>query len=201
MSATVVNKDDTSLATQCLELCQMLTHKGVNFNFTLKVGSFTFSLDTMGKGKAAKLKEKKTSPSTRRRNERRRIEFLAKKNSAEGINDKALEPMAVSPSTAKPVKSPNMNECDQCDYKSGSNAELKSHIGKKHLLMGENKKVIHRCNQCDYNSSSNTELKSHIKRKHPNMWETENVTYKCDQCEFTNSLKTEVARHRKSKHG
>ena len=166
MSATVVSKDDASLATQCLELCQTLTHKGVNFNFTLKVGSFTFSLDTMGKGKAAKLKEKKTSPSAKRRNKRRQIEFLAKKNSAEGLNDKALEPRAVSTSTAKPVKSPNINECDQCDYKSSSNAELKSHIGKKHPIMRETEKVTYSCDQCDYKSSSNAELKSHIGKKH-----------------------------------
>ena len=42
--------DDSSLATQCLALCQSLTSQGMAFNFSLTIGStFSFSLDTRSK--------------------------------------------------------------------------------------------------------------------------------------------------------
>ena len=73
--------DETNLATKCLDLCQTLTSQGLVFKFSLTAGSnFSFTLDTrvMASVNQAKAK-KKPSPSTIRRNARRREEFLMKK--------------------------------------------------------------------------------------------------------------------------
>ena len=80
---TAVDESDSSLAAKCLDICQVLAGQGLAFNFSLSIGSnFSFSLDARGKGQAlatqGKTKKKKT-PSTLRRNARRRSEFLKKK--------------------------------------------------------------------------------------------------------------------------
>ena len=74
---TAVGESDSSLAAKCLDLCQVLAGQGLAFNFSLSIGStFSFSLDARGKGQAlatqGKTKKKKT-PSTMRRNARRRV--------------------------------------------------------------------------------------------------------------------------------
>ena len=82
---TAVGESDSSLAAKCLDICQVLAGQGLAFNFSLSIGSnFSFSLDARGKGQAlatqGKTKKKKKTPSTLRRNARRRSEFLKKKN-------------------------------------------------------------------------------------------------------------------------
>ena len=78
-------ESDSSLASKCLDFCQMLTSQGKAFNFSLSIGSaFSLSLDTRDKVPALDTKSKATpkkmpSPSTIRRNARRREEFLKKK--------------------------------------------------------------------------------------------------------------------------
>ena len=76
-----VSDVDPSLKSKCLELCQALVDKGTPFTFSLTIGStFTLSLDTMGKEKSpTPLARKKPSPSTLRRNARRKEQFLKKK--------------------------------------------------------------------------------------------------------------------------
>ena len=72
---------ETDLAIKCLDLCQTLTSQGLVFKFSLTTGSnFSFNLDTrvLASDNQAKAK-KKPSPSTIRRNARRREEFLSKK--------------------------------------------------------------------------------------------------------------------------
>ena len=72
---------DCSLASKCMDFCQALASQGLPFHFTLNMGStFTFSLDTRSKAKAGPVAKKKSSPSTQRRNARRREEFLSKKS-------------------------------------------------------------------------------------------------------------------------
>ena len=73
--------EDSSLASQCLDFCQMLAGKSLSFSFSLTVGTnFSFSLETKGKGALSSPKKKKNpTPSTLRRNARRREEFLKKK--------------------------------------------------------------------------------------------------------------------------
>ena len=71
--AAVVEAAST-LVFKCMEFCQALASQGQVFHFSLSVGpSFSFSLDTT-RSKAPQTK-KKPSPSTLRRNARRREEF------------------------------------------------------------------------------------------------------------------------------
>ena len=80
---TAVGDTDSSLAIKCLAFCQSLTNQGMEINFSLTISStFSFSFDTRQKAPlalATKKKKKKASPSTLRRNARRREDFLKKK--------------------------------------------------------------------------------------------------------------------------
>ena len=88
MTAATLCGEDSSLASQCLALCQTLVSQGKAFTFSLKIDSnstLSFSLDTKeGKASAVSpeaLTRKKVSPSTKRRNAQRRDEYLKKKQS------------------------------------------------------------------------------------------------------------------------
>ena len=74
---------ETDLATKCLDFCQTLSSRGSAFKFSLTMGSnFSFSLDTKVLTSDIQVKylpKKKPSPSTIRRNARRREMFLSKK--------------------------------------------------------------------------------------------------------------------------
>ena len=97
---TAMCEANSSLATKCLDFCQALSSQGVAFNFSLSIGStFSFSLDTRGKAPMASGTKKK-SPSTLRRNARRRREFLEKKQN----------PVAVLPSEVVEAK---VFKCEQ----------------------------------------------------------------------------------------
>ena len=77
--STAASGED-SMASKCLAFCQTLVSQGQVFNFSLSIGSdFTFSLDTRSKAFKSQGNKKKPSPSTVRRNARRRAEYLAKK--------------------------------------------------------------------------------------------------------------------------
>ena len=87
MTAASLHGEDSSLASQCLVFCQALASQGKAFSFSLKIDStFSFALDTRESQASAPLPEaltrKKVSPSTKRRNARRRAEFLKKKQSS-----------------------------------------------------------------------------------------------------------------------
>jgi len=72
-------------ASQCLEICQTLAGKSLPFAFCINIGSnFSFSVDTRGKEVEvlANPKRKKKTPSTLRRDARRREDFLNKKLNA-----------------------------------------------------------------------------------------------------------------------
>ena len=113
---------DCSLASKCMDFCQALASQGLPFHFTLNMGStFTFSLDTRGKAKAGPVAKKKSSPSTQRRNARRREEFLSKKRQSLST---------VNPPVDKATAS--LLSCDQCDYKNVSEKGLRQHTRMKH---------------------------------------------------------------------
>ena len=68
---------NASLMTQCLDFCQALSQQGRGFKLSVTVGSdFTFSLDTKETRPVNKTK-KRISPSAKRRNAKRRAEFVA----------------------------------------------------------------------------------------------------------------------------
>ena len=68
--------EGSSLASQCLAFCQALASQGKAFNISLNINSkFSFSLDN-------RVTRKKMSPSAKRRNARRRAQFLKKQESS-----------------------------------------------------------------------------------------------------------------------
>ena len=125
MAVLAMSEDNSDLASQCMAFCQALASKGQTFSFSLNVGpSFTFSLDTRGNGSTTLSKKRKT-PSTQRRNSRRRAEFLAKKHGP---------PPETEPSVEKETEpeEENIFQCDQCENNFKSENGLKIHIGKTH---------------------------------------------------------------------
>ena len=81
---TAVGDESSSLASKCLDLCQTLASQGQAFTFSLTIGStFNFSVSTGSQDSpvppAPKVENRK-SPSARRRNARRRKEFLKRKS-------------------------------------------------------------------------------------------------------------------------
>ena len=107
-----LSEEDAKLVSQCLDICQTLAGKSLPFSFSFNIGpNFSFSVDTRGKEVLAPQKKKKT-PSTLRRDARRREELLRKKLNA--------------PTVEKVFK------CDQCDNTFKSENGLKIHIGKSH---------------------------------------------------------------------
>ena len=70
---------DSSLAAKCMDFCHSLTSQNKFFTFSLTIGpNFTFSLDTKGDMPPAPKAVRRKSPSAKRRNERRRAEFLVR---------------------------------------------------------------------------------------------------------------------------
>ena len=121
--------DNSSLATQCLDLCQTLASQGLEFTFSVNIGpSFIFSLDTRKKTSEVKPIGKRPSPSTLRRNASRREAFLKKK----------AQPPASSLVTPKMTKDSIIIsedfKCTQCDSPFKSEEQLKTHIADKHTV-------------------------------------------------------------------
>ena len=122
---TAVGETNSPLMTQCLDFCQALALQGTMFKFSVTIGSnFTFSLDTR-EGKdvpVAKIK-KRSSPSTMRRNARRREEFLNKKSPSEA---------AVATGLETNQKLDDSFLCDQCESTFKTESGSKIHKGKTH---------------------------------------------------------------------
>ena len=112
---------DTPLLSKCLEFCQALANQGQVFNFSVAIGpTFTFSLDTRSKAVVNQVvKRKKPSPSTLRRNAKRREQYLAK-NWQKSVPSTSSDQTAVEP------------KCDQCDYVAASEKGLRQHQRMKH---------------------------------------------------------------------
>ena len=103
MTAEWSNGADSSLASQCMAFCQALASQGKDFSFSLTINStFSFSLDTRENIVKSTLAKKRSSPSTQRRNARRRAEFLQKK-----LNFGCLSPSdSDSPADASSASTP-----------------------------------------------------------------------------------------------
>ena len=111
----------STLLSQCLDFCQALSSKGQAFNFSVAIGpDFTFSMDTRSKAASPGIK-KKASPSTLRRNARRREEYLQRKQNPSTVN-----------STEEVETVSDALSCDQCDYKPASEKGLRQHKRMKH---------------------------------------------------------------------
>ena len=125
---TDVNNTNSSLNSQCMDFCQTLARQGLEFKFSVTIGSaFTFSLDARAKeGRDAPVTnvKKRNSPSTRRRNARRREEYLKRKFPSEVAK-------ADSPKRNKKQQGDGFH-CDLCDSTFKSENGLKIHRGKTH---------------------------------------------------------------------
>ena len=131
---TAVGESDSAMAAKCLDFCQVLVGQGLAFNFSLSINStFSFSLDARGKGHAmafqGKTKKRKT-PSTLRRNARRRAEFLKKKQADSPVPEQGEDVSAKE--TVKEVAESDAFKCDQCESSFKSENGLKIHSGKAH---------------------------------------------------------------------
>ena len=126
---TALSEIDSSLTTQCLDFCQALAGQGKVFKFSLTIGSsFTFHLDTKeGKATLPSKIPKRKSPSTIKRNAKRREEFLSKKSTSRSSSvATGLE------SNQLPLKPCEAFQCDQCDASFKTVNGLKIHKGKTH---------------------------------------------------------------------
>ena len=122
---TAVIENSSSLTTQCLEFCQALERQGKDFKLSITIGStFTFSLDTKeGKTTLPTRIQKRKSPSTLKRNAKRREEFLDKKSTSASSVLTGLE------SNQKQCET---FQCDQCNSSFKTVNGLKIHKGKSH---------------------------------------------------------------------
>ena len=121
--ATMGEADYSLAFSKCMEFCQPLASQGRSFHFSLNMGpNFNFSLDTRGKVLKGPVAKKRTSPSTLRRNAKRREEF---------VNKKQQSPSARIPTenSAAALKKP---KCDQCDFEAVSEKGLRQHMRMKH---------------------------------------------------------------------
>ena len=121
---TAVGEVNTDLASKCMEFCQALASQGQAFNFSLAIGSsFSFSLDSRTKAEGTVAK-KRVSPSTLRRNTKRRKEFIMKQQFSS-----TWIPSEEKTASAVP-------KCDQCDYEGASEKGLTQHKRMKHKNPG-----------------------------------------------------------------
>ena len=118
---TAVSDVNSPLVSKCMDFCQALASQGQTFHFSLNMGpTFSFSLDTRGKAVNGPVK-KKESPSTQRRNARRREEFLTKKRQTPSTVNSTVEHATAS-----------SFPCDHCDYTNVSEKGLRQHKRMKH---------------------------------------------------------------------
>ena len=128
---TAVSETDSSLTTKCLDFCQALASQGKAFKFSVTIGStFTFSLDTREGKETLPIKNKK-SPSTLRRNAKRRKEFLMKKSTS----DSSSTGLEFNQKQCKGF------QCDQCDLDFKTENCLKIHKGKSHKEVSSPEKM------------------------------------------------------------
>ena len=95
----VVSESDSSLTSQCLDFCQRLASQGQALSFSLKIGTnFSFTLETKEttKNDPPSQARKKLSPSSVRRNARRRQKFLETKEAEKSESNKNSETTQVS---------------------------------------------------------------------------------------------------------
>ena len=141
---TAVSETNSSLTTQCLDFCQALAGQGKVFKFSITIGSsFTFSLDTKeGKATLPPRILKRKSPSTMKRNAKRREDFLSKKSTLESSSVvTGLE------SNQQPLKPCEAFQCDQCDASFKTVNGLKIHKGKTHKEASSPEKMRKSCSQ------------------------------------------------------
>ena len=125
-----VSENDSSLADKCLAFCQAMNSQGKAFKFSLSISNtFSFSLDSRGGAEPLPNSgRKRASPSTLKRNARRRSEFLGKKNATAPVS----EENQVDLETSQQALETDTFKCDQCATAFKTRNGLKIHTGKSH---------------------------------------------------------------------
>ena len=87
MTPTPSDEDDHhSLGLKCVEMCHALANQRLAFKFSLKIGRFSFNMETAGMRSTPvhlpQKKAKRKSPGAKKRDEIRRREFLKRKEAA-----------------------------------------------------------------------------------------------------------------------
>ena len=184
---------DSSLAHQCLVLCQTLASQGRTFSFSLTAGSsFIFSMESTGVAVPVQEVKKKSSPSTLRRNAKRRQLFLKRKlESSIEMKAPSEYPPSASPVVSLPQLSSAMRvegrpfQCDLCTASFVSKHGLKYHTESTHTMASIQSSSIFTsfppgspaiiqskapnifpCDQCAGSFSSETSLKIHTQDSH-----------------------------------
>ena len=184
---------DSSLAQQCLAFCQTLANQGRTFSFSLTVGSsFIFSMESNGIAVPAQVVKKKSSPSTLRRNAKRRQLFLKRKlESSLEMKAPSEYPPSASTAVTPPQSSSAMLaegrpfQCDLCTASFVSKHGLKYHNESIHTMASTQSSsmstsilhqspavilntapVIFPCALCASSFSTETALKIHMEDCH-----------------------------------
>ena len=137
MTEMSVSHEHSSLVTQCLDFCRHLASQGKDFNISIKLGSFSFSLDTMEKSTMTDVvMKKKPSPSSLRRSARRRQEFLKKKLPTTSVESTPAAKCSKEDTQKKGMEytAKNPFKCDHCDSQFENEKGLKCHEGKMHKV-------------------------------------------------------------------
>ena len=185
-----VDETDSSLATKCLAFCQALSSQGKAFQFSLNIGStFSFTLDTRCKETLAT--KKKASPSTLRRNAKRREEFLKRKHQPAQQQEK-------SETVKEKPRQRAAFQCDQCDNHFKSESGLKIHIGKSHkaqqaaeILRGDLEEEA--LNISQQSEVTREEVGEDISRE--DVVREEEPMFGCDDCDYVCILEENFVTH------
>ena len=188
--------EDTSLASKCMAFCQALVSQGQHFNFSISIGpDFSFSLDTRSKAVTSQGTKKMASPSTLRRNARRREEFIAKKQ-----QESSTRISSDTSASAKELK------CDQCDYVGASEKGLKQHIRMKHKESQPAREVLRSQQEAPGPLDCSSPLLSNTREEVCQNWEAPFSTgtcceiYSCDKCGKTFSDHGDLTEHESTDH-
>ena len=97
MTPTPSDEDDHhSLGLKCVEMCHALANQRLAFKFSLKIGRFSFNMETAGMRSTPvhlpQKKAKRKSPGAKKRDEIRRREFLKRKEAAHRPSVPLTEP-------------------------------------------------------------------------------------------------------------
>ena len=162
MSDPTASLDSDSVLHQCLAFSRDLAGNDKVFKFSFTSNNFNFSFSTMEERKPSTmekvLKNKKLSPSTLRRNARRREEFLKKK--AGYVTEKdATKQSDMDSNLKEPLEKQIPFLCDQCGENFRSQELLDKHISENHLSSVN-------CRECAYETKNEQSMKQHKQLEH-----------------------------------
>ena len=178
-------QDGTCLTSQCLAFCQALASQGQDIKLSIKIGNhFNFSLDTKVKNPAPVARKQK-SPPTKRRNAKRRTDFIASKETDTTYAESTTEVVEVAKvkvetSASNPIISTletKMPYVIPSRRLLSNETENKILDEKKEALETpatsklSNKEKLVPCTHCRYRSKTEEERRVHLKETHKNLTE------------------------------